>query len=65
LPKVKSHSSTKKRFKVSAAGTITRRQAMEAHKRGKMSAKRRRRLSRDQPLSHQDRPEVLRLLGSR
>jgi hypothetical protein len=38
---------------------------MEAHKRGKMSAKRRRKLTRDQPLAHQDRPEVLRLLGRR
>jgi large subunit ribosomal protein L35 len=65
LPKVKSHSSTKKRFKVSSAGTVTRRQAMEAHKRGKMSAKRRRKLTRDQPLADQDRPEVLRLLGLR
>ena len=65
MPKVKSHSSSKKRFKLSATGKISRRQAMEAHKRGKMSAKRRRKLTQDQPLADQDRREVLRLLGRR
>ena len=65
MPKIKVNSSAKKRMKVTAGGKIKRRQAMESHMRGKMSAKRRRRLSQDQPLAHVDRPEALRLLGLR
>ena len=42
-----------------------RRQAMEAHLRGKMSAKRRRKLSQDQPMAKSDYKEALRLLGKR
>ena len=44
MPKMKTNSSAKKRMKVSSKGKIMRRQAMEAHLRGKMSAKRRRKL---------------------
>ena len=55
--------SAKKRFKVTAGGKIKRRQAMESHNRGKMSAKRRRKLTQDQPLADADRREALRLLG--
>ncbi|MGA0122965.1 MAG: 50S ribosomal protein L35 [Gaiellales bacterium] len=65
MPKVKTNSSAKKRMKVSSKGTITRRQAMEAHLRGKMTAKRRRKLSQDQPLAKSDYKEALRLLGKR
>ena len=65
MPKMKPNSSAKKRFKVTAGGKIKRRQAMESHMRGKMSAKRRRKLSQDQPVPDADRREVLRLLGRR
>jgi large subunit ribosomal protein L35 len=65
MPKVKTNSSAKKRFKVSAKGKITRRKAMESHLRGKMSPKRRRKLSQDQPLAKADYNEALRLLGKR
>lgn len=65
MPKIKTNSSAKKRMKVSSAGVITRRQAMESHLRGKMSAKRRRKLSQDQPLAKADYKEALRLLGKR
>jgi large subunit ribosomal protein L35 len=65
MPKVKTNSSAKKRMKVSSKGTITRRQANEAHLRGKMTAKRRRKLSQDQPMAKADYPEALRLLGKR
>ena len=65
MPKVKTNSSAKKRIKVTANGALKRRQAMESHLRGKMSPKRRRRLSQDQPLAENDRREALRLLGLR
>ncbi len=65
MPKVKTHSSAKKRMKITANGKIKRRQAMEAHLRGKMSPKRRRKLSQDQPLATSDHKSALRLLGKR
>lgn len=65
MPKMKTHSSAKKRMKVTATGKIKRRQAMESHIRGKMSPKRRRKLSQDQPLAKADYPQALRLLGKR
>lgn len=65
MPKMKTNSSAKKRMKVSAGGKISRRKAMESHLRGKMSPKRRRQLSKDQPLAKADYPEALRLLGKR
>jgi large subunit ribosomal protein L35 len=65
MPKMKTNSSAKKRFKLTANGKLKRRQANESHLRGKMSAKRRRKLSQDQPLSDNDRREALRLLGLR
>ena len=65
MPKVKTNSSAKKRMKLSSKGTITRRKANEAHLRGKMTAKRRRQLSQDQPKAKADYPEALRLLGKR
>jgi ribosomal protein L35 len=52
-------------MKLSSKGTITRRKANEAHLRGKMTAKRRRQLSQDQPMAKADYPEALRLLGKR
>ena len=65
MPKVKTNSSAKKRMKVSGTGKIARRQAMEAHLRGKMTAKRRRKLSQDQQMAKADYKEALRLLGKR
>ena len=65
MPKMKTNSSAKKRMKVHAGGKITRRQAMESHNRGKMSAKRIRKLTKAQPVAKADYPEVMRLLGKR
>ncbi len=65
MPKVKTHASAKKRIKLTGTGKLKRRQAMESHLRGKMSPKRRRKLSQDQPLATNDRPAALRLLGLR
>ena len=63
MPKMKANSSAAKRIKVTAGGKLKRRKGMESHNRGKMSAKRRRKLHQDQPLSDNDRREALRLLG--
>ncbi len=63
VPKVKTNSSAKKRMKLTGTGKLKRRQAMESHLRGKMSPKRRRKLSQDQPIAANDRREALRLLG--
>jgi large subunit ribosomal protein L35 len=65
VPKIKTNSSAKKRIKMTAGGKLVRRKAMESHLRGKMSAKRRRALSKPQPLAEADRREALRLLGKR
>ncbi|MGH2921766.1 MAG: 50S ribosomal protein L35 [Gaiellaceae bacterium] len=63
MPKQKTHSAAKKRFKVTAAGKILRRRAMKSHLLSKKSPKRKRRFRRDSPLSRADKREVKRLLG--
>ena len=65
MPKQKTHSAAKKRFKVTGAGKILRRRAMKSHYLSKKSAKRKRRFRRDQPLSPADTREVKRLLGGK
>ena len=44
MPKMKTHSGAKKRFKVTAKGKVRARHAMTSHILGKKSAKRKRRL---------------------
>ena len=63
MPKQKTKSAAKKRFKVTAAGRLLRRQAMQSHNLEKKSAKRRRKFRRDQPVDGADAREVRRLLG--
>jgi large subunit ribosomal protein L35 len=48
MPKVKTHSGAKKRFKITARGKVRGRHAMRTHILQKKNAKRRRRL--DEPL---------------
>ena len=45
MPKMKTHSGAKKRFKTTAKGKVRGRHAMTSHILGKKSAKRKRRLS--------------------
>ena len=47
MPKMKTHSGAKKRFKVTAKGKVRGRHAMTSHILGKKSAKRKRRLAKD------------------
>lgn len=63
MPKMKSHSGAKKRFKVTARGKLRARHGMTSHIRVKKNAKRQRRLSDDVVVSKADEPRVRHLLG--
>ncbi|CAA9520859.1 MAG: LSU ribosomal protein L35p [uncultured Solirubrobacterales bacterium] len=63
MPKMKSHSGAKKRFKVTASGKIRGRHGMTSHIRVKKNAKRQRRLAQDLLVSKADEPRVRDLLG--
>ena len=63
MPKQKTNSAAKKRFKITAAGRILRRHAMKSHNLEKKSAKRRRGFRRDHTVDGSDAREVRRLLG--
>jgi large subunit ribosomal protein L35 len=62
MPKMKTHSGAKKRFKVTGKGKVTGRHAMTSHIRGKKSAKRKRRLDKPLPVSKHDSPRIKELL---
>ncbi len=63
MPKMKTHSGAKKRFKVTGRGKLRGRHAMTSHILEKKSAKRKRRLSTEVEISRADRKRVRRLLG--
>jgi large subunit ribosomal protein L35 len=63
VPKQKTNSAAKKRFKVTGAGKILRRHAMKSHNLEKKSAKRKRDFARDQAVAPADEREARRLLG--
>jgi large subunit ribosomal protein L35 len=63
VPKQKTNSAAKKRFKVSGAGRLLRRHAMKSHNFEKKSAKRKRAFKRDHPVAESDAREIRRLLG--
>jgi large subunit ribosomal protein L35 len=63
VPKQKTNSSAKKRFKVTGGGRILRRHAMKSHNLEKKSAKRRRKFRRSVEVSSSDSREAKRLLG--
>ncbi len=54
MPKMKTHSGAKKRFKVTPKGKVKARHAMRSHILGKKSAKRKRRLDEDKYLAPGD-----------
>ncbi len=62
MPKMKTHSGAKKRFKVTAKGKVKGRHAMTSHILGKKNAKRKRRLSNDLDVAPQDAKTVKKLL---
>ena len=63
MPKQKTNSAAKKRFKVTGAGKLLRRHAMKSHNLEKKSAKRKRSVRRDVETHESDAREVRRLLG--
>ncbi len=62
MPKMKTHSGAKKRFKVTGRGKLRARHAMTSHILEKKSSRRKRRLSRPVEIAAQDRPRVRSLL---
>jgi len=63
MPKQKTHSGAKKRFKVTGSGKITHEQANRRHLMESKSSKRTRRLESDEQVSPADVKKVKRLLG--
>ena len=63
MPKMKTHSGTKKRFKVTGSGKLTHRQAGKRHLNEHKSSRRTRRLAPDTELSVSDARKARRLLG--
>ena len=65
MPKTKTSSSAKKRFKVTAGGKLLRRQAMKSHNLTKKTSKRKNRFDKDQKVAGVDVPAVRSMLGKR
>jgi large subunit ribosomal protein L35 len=65
MPKMKTHSGAKKRFKVTGSGKFTRRHGMRSHILEKKSPKRKRAFRQPQPVAHSDEKLVKGLLGLR
>ncbi|MCL1923371.1 MAG: 50S ribosomal protein L35 [Propionibacteriaceae bacterium] len=63
MPKMKTHSGAKKRFKVTGTGKLVSQQAGKAHLNEHKSRKRKRRLTGDRALSAVDTPKSRKLLG--
>ena len=63
MPKQKTNSAAKKRFKLSGAGKLLRRHAMKSHNLEKKSAKRRRSFRRDNAVNEGDAAAVKKQLN--
>ena len=63
MPKMKTHSGAKKRFKVTATGKVRGRHAFTSHILEKKSPKHKRQLGAPATVSDDDAPRVKRLLG--
>jgi len=63
MPKMKTHSGAKKRFKVTAKGKVRGRHAFTSHILEKKSPKKKRAHGRPVILSDDDAPRVKKLLG--
>ena len=65
MPKMKTHSGAKKRFKLTASGKVRARHAFSSHILEKKSPKRKRRHSRPAEISKHDEARVKKLLGAK
>ena len=63
MPKNKTHSGAKKRFRVTGSGKLMREQANKRHLLEVKSSRRKRKLSQDQPVAGSDLRQVKKLLG--
>ena len=63
MPKTKTHSASKKRFRLTAGGKVVRRKAFKSHILEKKSPKRKRGFRKNDVVGQSDRREVLTLLG--
>jgi large subunit ribosomal protein L35 len=64
MPKMKTHSGSKKRFRKTARGKLRGRRAYSSHLLEKKSPKRKRRMARPSEIAPQDAKRVRRLMGS-
>ena len=63
MPKTKTRSSVKKKFKVTGTGKILRRPAMRSHNLEKKSSKRKRGFRKDREVTGGDRRAIKKMLG--
>jgi large subunit ribosomal protein L35 len=63
MPKMKTHSGAKKRFRKTANGKLRGKRAYSSHMLGKKSPKRKRRMARPVEISRKDAKRVRTLLG--
>ncbi len=65
MPKMKTHSGAKKRFRLTANGKVRGRTAFSSHILEKKSPKRKRKMARPAVISKHDEPRVKTLLGAK
>ncbi len=65
MPKQKTASGAKKRFKLTGTGKLRRRHAMKSHILEKKSSKRKRGFRKEYEVAPSDRKSVMKLLGRR
>lgn len=65
MPKMKTHSATKKRFRLTGSGKLVRRRAFKSHLLEHKTAKRKRAMRKFNDVSKADSREIRRLLGLR
>ena len=63
MPKMKTHSGAKKRFKATGSGKLKGRHAFTSHILEKKSPKRKRHLGQDAIISDHDAPRIKKMLG--
>jgi large subunit ribosomal protein L35 len=64
MPKMKTHSGAKKRFKLTAKGKVRGRHAYSSHILEKKSPKRKRKFRKPREISPHDAPRIKKLLGT-
>jgi large subunit ribosomal protein L35 len=64
MPKMKTHRTSAKRFKITGSGKVSRRQANRHHGNERLTSKRLRRLKGDTLVASADEKRIKRMLGS-